>query len=485
MSASHLRKVWSVSSTHVVSLLVVLFSLGAVLPPGLRAERWTGAGGSLAWSDPNNWAPPTLPGPNSVVYVDHEVVLDIDTTIGVLFLLPASSGNSIGGISPFGGRDLTISAGILNNNGGIFRLNASGILLRPNGLSEAFLNGNAQIFMQDSSANVLRASSGVIYHGTGHTIVGSGKLLGNTCGMVNEGTILAAATVLTNGLGELVMSNALVIDPGGTNNTFVNNGVLEAWGAAGLVLQAGIYEMGTNIVRIFGGSALSLRSGAVLRGGIYLSLTNPPPPLPGVRIIGLAALGQGAGLSEGVIQPYDNAVLEGVTFEGHVVQENNRWPVIRGGLTNNGLWSINGAGASTKLRYDGSQGIWGNGRIVMSDSPNNRIVPVQVGEVLTNGPNHTIQGAGNLLGDSGGGVNLGTIQATRTASPLVVDPDNQGFVNEGFLQALGDAGLTLLAGPCTNRGNIVVAPMSSLNCTGDFIQTAGETRVNGSFSTTG
>ncbi|RME94376.1 MAG: hypothetical protein D6766_05985, partial [Verrucomicrobia bacterium] len=353
-----------------------------------RAERWIGAGGDLTWNNPHNWVPNTVPGPNSVVYVDHEILLNVDATIGVLFLDPAASGNSMGGISPFGGRDMTLTAGILNNNGGIFRLNASGITLNPSGLGEAFLNGNGQIFMQDSAANFIKATGGVIFHDAAHTIVGSGNLLQNACGMVNNGTILAAATVLTNDLGELVMSNALVIDPGGTNNTFVNHGVLEARGAAGLELRAGVFEMGTNVVTVYGGSKLVVGGGAVLRGGRYRTLTDPPPPLPGAVARALAGLA-GPGLPEGAIKPLSDAVFEGTVLDGRVVQENYRWPIIRGGLENNGVWFINSGGSTTRLWYDGTQAITGSGRIELNDSANNQIIPSNADDVLTNGPDHT------------------------------------------------------------------------------------------------
>jgi hypothetical protein len=91
--------------------------MGAALWLGLalttaHAHRWTGGGLNLQWSDPNNWSPVGVPGSEDVVYLDHEIILDISTAVGALTLDPsATSPNAIGGISPLGGRNLTLNAG--------------------------------------------------------------------------------------------------------------------------------------------------------------------------------------------------------------------------------------------------------------------------------------------------------------------------------------------------------------------------------------
>jgi hypothetical protein len=121
----------------------------------------------------------------------------------------------------------------------------------------------------------------------------------------------------------------------------------------------------------------------------------------------------------------------------------------------------------------------------MSDSDHNQIRPITNGEILTNGLSHTIEGAGNLLSNRGGLVNLGIITATGTNHPLVIDPDDQGFVTHGPLEAAGASGIDLRAGSFTNSGSVFVAETSRLDRTGDYVQNAGRTMVNGVLAASG
>src|SRR4029077_6841637 len=100
----------------------------------------------------------------------------------------------------------------------------------------------------------------------------------------------------------------------------------------------------------------------------------------------------------------------------------------------------------------GSATLAGGGSISMSDNVDNRIVTDNT--VCTNGLMHTIHGAGQLLVNTGGMLNNGTIIADLP-SGLTIDPNGLGFVNAGSLQAANGATLTLSTDTFDNgRGTI-------------------------------
>ncbi|RMH42669.1 MAG: hypothetical protein D6694_07735, partial [Gammaproteobacteria bacterium] len=143
-------------------------------------------------------------------------------------------------------------------------------------------------------------------------------------------------------------------------------------------------------------------------------------------------------------------------------------------------------GSLTNLFYSGNMSIGGTGKLVMSDSINNRIMAANPGGyILTNGAGHTIQGAGNLLFNTGGMVNKGIIIADQPKNPLIIDPDAKGVVNRGKLIARGLGGLQIYFGPFTTSGQVSVAAKSTLNRKGDYTQTGGVTIVNGALTATG
>ncbi|MCP5064975.1 MAG: hypothetical protein GY946_00290, partial [bacterium] len=109
-----------------------------------------------------------------------------------------------------------------------------------------------------------------------------------------------------------------------------------------------------------------------------------------------------------------------------------------GGVQNDGRILFNSAGSSTGLIFDGSQSITGSGEIVMGNNSQNEIRgTAATGTIITHGANHTIRGAGDLLDDSGGMINQGTIRAEGTYQ-LQIDPETgQTFQNDGTMEAAG------------------------------------------------
>jgi len=111
------------------------------------------------------------------------------------------------------------------------------------------------------------------------------------------------------------------------------------------------------------------------------------------------------------------------------------------GLENKGTIHLNSTGGNTILNFNGGdQTITGTGTIVMSNNATNRILSSS--STLTHGAGHTIRGAGNLLQNSGGMVNKGTIIADQSTA-LTIDPNALGFSNEGTITASGSSVIVL------------------------------------------
>jgi hypothetical protein len=108
---------------------------------------------------------------------------------------------------------------------------------------------------------------------------------------------------------------------------------------------------------------------------------------------------------------------------------------------------------------------------------------------LTNGANHTIRGAGQLLVNFGGMINNGTIIADAGLTALDIDPSAAGFDNRGTLRAASAPGINLNAtgDVFTNTIGLVDVMMGSrLDVTGgNYRQTDGQTIVNGLMTTAG
>ena len=88
------------------------------------------------------------------------------------------------------------------------------------------LDGSGEVVLNNDPQSRITGTGGqVITHGANHTIRGGGTLLGNTTGMINNGTILGNGTYPLN------------IDP--SNDGFVNNGLLRAEAASTITILPG------------------------------------------------------------------------------------------------------------------------------------------------------------------------------------------------------------------------------------------------------
>jgi len=123
-----------------------------------------------------------------------------------------------------------------------------------------------------------------------------------------------------------------------------------------------------------------------------------------------------------------------VTLNANLTVPNGAALTVVNGLTNNAVVTLAGDGNNTHLNFNGTQTLAGNGQIVLGGVPGNDIV--NASGTLTVGSGITIEGAGQLNGDSGNPlVNLGTISADISNSTLFVSY----FVNEGLVSAVNGA----------------------------------------------
>ena len=364
----------------------------------------------------------------------------------------ASSGSGV--ISLEGGPrliDVTSMAAITqpNNNGaivngtivnnGIWSMNSAGNLTDLACSGGATLSGSGSIVMSDNVNNrILPFDNTTCTHAAGHTIRGAGQLLVDTGGMANAGTIIADRTA------------SLTIDPNGLG--FTNSGTLQAVDGGTLVLTAGRFLNTGGHIDAQATSTVVVTGSATVVGG---TMTTD----------GSGTIDVGAG-----------STFTNVRNTGTVQQDNNQATVVTGTLTNDGRWALNSAGNLTDLDCIGGATLGGSGSVVLSDNPNNRILTDNTR--CTNAVSHTIRGAGQLLVNTGGMANQGTIVAD-SSNALTIDPNGLGFSNTGTLRAAGSGGIAIAPDPFTNAGTVTVEAGSSLVRSGDYTQTAGTTRLNG------
>lgn len=356
--------------------------------------------------------------------------------------------------------DIRFENGLTNH--GTINLNSAGTATDVQFVGTQALTGNGQIVMGQNAANrvIVNTNSTVVTQGGGQTIRGAGQLLANTGGFVNNGAIRQQGGA------------ALVIDPGtpnvGGGANFVNNNVLRSEGTGGLTLNAAIYQNNTTIATTGGGDIRLGSTATEIRGG---NLTTTGGGV--IRSVGNGALLDGVTITSG-----SNMVLGN--------NEDIRFRATTANNVNNGTINVNSLGNLTDVIFDGTQTLEGTGEIVMgAASFNNRLVVNANTTVVTQSAGHTIRGAGQVLANSGGFVNQGTIIADSATNFLRIDAGTN-FSNQGTLRATGAAGFDIDGGTAfTQAGGVVdIRVGSRIDMTqGDYVQTGGHTQVDGTLAT--
>ena len=360
--------------------------------------------------------------------------------------------------------DIRFRATTANNvNNGTINVNSLGNLTDVIFDGTQTLEGTGEIVMSQNGNNrvIVNANTNVLTLNANQTIRGAGQVLANAGGFVNNGEILQQGAV------------GLTIDPGspnvdGNGANFVNNNVLRSEGTGGLTLNAAIYQNNTTIATTGGGDIRLGSTATEIRGG---NLTTT---------------------GGGVIRSVANgALLDGVTITSgsNMVLGNNediRFRATTANNVNNGTINVNSLGNLTDVIFDGTQTLEGTGEIVMgAASFNNRLVVNANTTVVTQSAGHTIRGAGQVLANSGGFVNQGTIIADSATNFLRIDAGTN-FSNQGTLRATGAAGFDIDGGTAfTQAGGVVdIRVGSRIDMTqGDYVQTGGHTQVDGTLAT--
>jgi hypothetical protein len=110
------------------------------------------------------------------------------------------------------------------------------------------------------------------------------------------------------------------------------------------------------------------------------------------------------------------------------------------GLALTGTWNLASAGANTDLAFSGKQSTSGTGTIAFGANAANRITTNN--QILTIDAGVSVIDAGQLLANTGGSVNKGTVRVEGT-NALVIDPNGLKFENQGTLEAAGEGWLIL------------------------------------------
>jgi len=424
----------------VVVLATALLWLGGVLfiaptiGPAYAQSTWNGGTGN--WGDSTMWTGGIPDSASAIVYIDggktgtgSTVSLDSNRTVGQLNI---DSGDALtindGRILYLGGN--STNNGTMTLDGSLsatyLYLDNGSVTLQPG-------SGNTgTLTLSDNANNIIQSGNGnwTFTNGPNHTIQGAGYIGVGTMGIVNQGTITA------NG------KNPLIIQPNGNN--FVNEatGILQATNGATLQLY---------------GSSFDNSKGGVIRAvnGSTLELNN-------VYITGPLTADSGS-----IIRNTYYSTLNNVTFTDGTAFETPDGVMthVQGTITNNGTMTLKGDKSSTYLYLDNGSvtlqpGSGKTGTLTLSDNANNIIQSANSNWVLTNGPNHTIQGAGYIGVGTMGLVNQGTITASGVNNALTIHTSTL-FNNEGTLGVLAGSTMNVTNGYTQSRGLTAVA--GSLN----------------------
>ncbi|NKB19331.1 MAG: hypothetical protein GKS01_02195 [Alphaproteobacteria bacterium] len=386
-----------------------------------------------------------------------EIRTTVNSTGALLDNVRLTTGSKIAGSN---GNDWRIQNGFVND--GTFEMNSTGSTTQLNFIGSQTISGNGEIVMSHNIQNQIRANGGtlstdVLTIGAGQEIRGAGNIGANSGGIINNGTIRQQGAV------------AMTLDPGSPG--FTNNNILKAEGAGGISLIIGTYTNNTEI-EIETGSNLTFTSFAVELLGGDLTTT-------GTGEIRTTVNSTGATL--------DNVRL---TSGSKIAGSNgNDWR-FKNGFVNDGTIEVNSTGSTTDLNFAGTQTLSGNGSIVMSDNFQNRIKNTGSLDVLTIGSGQMINGAGQIGANTGGIINQGTITADQTNNAITIDGGTALFRNQGTIRATGAAGVDING--TSNQfvqetgGLVDVQSGSRLDVTaGSYVQSGGQTTVNGLMTTAG
>jgi len=307
------------------------------------------------------------------------------------------------------------------------------------------LLGTGAVVLSDSSTNFIEAGTPNATLDNGQTIEGAGLIdvtpnLGRTLTFHNDfnGTVNATG-VNPLRVGSIDIRHASVS----------NDGLMEASGAGGLILQQANVLNQAGLIQANNGSHVDLAAGVTIAGGT------------------LSTNGTGVIRVEPVATPEFTPRLDGassgaLTNLGTVQIGATAQLIVTGTLNNFGTINLLGnATQAATLFIDQSTTLLGTGAVVLSDSTSNSIQAGSLDAVLDNG--QTIEGAGfiNVVrdlthsltfhNDFSGIVNATGINVLTIAS---LGASRGQVTNDGLMEASGTGGLAFAFTGITNNGII-------------------------------
>ncbi|MEZ5301949.1 MAG: cadherin repeat domain-containing protein [Verrucomicrobiales bacterium] len=295
------------------------------------------------------------------------------------------------------------------------------------------LLGSGRVVLDNELERIFGTTDHFLVNGPEHTIEGGGSIGSNLIQVENRGAIL----------GNLP-GTPLDIDP---RTMFINDGgIAKAEDGGSIIFRAATYTAPNGGSYAVGdGSMISFASGSLVQDAPIAADDGDSDILNNVvSIIGGTTF----------LRATNDALVSvgnGITLTGSVEVVNDG--VIRldstGGFT---FFSINDPD-------DGEFLLSGSGRLQFSSSLERIIGATE--HVLINGPEHTIEGGGQLGSNFIDVRNLGTILANNPDAPIQVDTRTNPLANAGLIQI--DTGCQLTSAEAVT-------------------QSAGECRVNGTFT---
>src|SRR5215471_2227881 len=313
------------------------------------------------------------------------------------------------------------------------------------------INGGAINLAAGANPTVLGLTGNTTVSGTGAVTLSGGanaiinqQVAGLT--LTNQSTIQGAG-VIGNG-GGLALNNQ------GTVNANVSAGTLTLNGTGG-VTNSGILEATNNGILLISGTTVNNTSGSAIgsSGG-------------GVVQIGGSMVLQGTLTLSGTVetQPGGTAILDGTPnggltiTSGTYLNPNNSTLQVRGTIVNNGAINLTAGANNSLMRLTANTTLNGTGTVNLSSTGAGLayidLLNTNGGQVLTIGPQMTIQGGGEI-GDNGlSVVNQGLIQATIVGQPLFIGgaSGNAVVVNNQGGNITGNGGTITLFGAAVIQG---------------------------------
>ncbi|MCC5787123.1 MAG: hypothetical protein JJU33_10530 [Phycisphaerales bacterium] len=337
-----------------------------------------------------------------------------------------------------GGATTAVLGGLINNGVVTINANSFGTTTSLRFDESGVLGGDGLLRLNRSSttSQLIAEQGAVVTHGPDHTIAGFGQI---TAGLINNGVIDADVEGQTLRLT-------------GENKT---NNALMAAGAGTLELTNVIVDQGPSGAILADGGEVLIGSGVTVSGGSI-----------------------GAEQGSRVLRASGTSTLAGVSLHGTVDVNGGSTIAVLGGLTNNGVVTINANsfGTTTSLRFDESGVLGGDGLLRLNRSSTTSQLIAEQGAVVTHGPDHSIAGFGQI---TAGLINNGLIDAdvegetlrltgeskTNNASMIASEGDLELF-NVSVQQGPGgsivaDGGEVLLRGTSSVVSGLVAAEAGS------------------------